>query len=118
VRIPVLGVTMGQDDNGMRVTAVAPGSTAEQAGVQAGDDLVSVGDIPGDAPSLAQHLRAKYGDAKSAMIPITVIRAGKQMSLVAPLQFIWRAQLRIVPLPGASAKAVRVRTGILHGSTS
>ena len=117
VRIPVLGVTMGQDDNGMRVTAVAPGSTAEQAGVQAGDDLVSVGDIPGDAPSLAQHLRAKYGDAKSAMIPITVIRAGKQMSLVAPLHFIWRAQLRIVPLPGASAKAVRVRSGILHGTT-
>jgi len=117
VRIPVLGVTMGQDDNGMRVTAVAPGSTAEQAGVQAGDDLVAVGDIPGDAPSLAQHLRAKYGDAKSAMIPITVIRAGKQMSLVAPLQFTWRAQLRIVPLPGASAKAVRVRSGILHGTT-
>jgi predicted metalloprotease with PDZ domain len=117
VRIPVLGVTMGQDDNGMRVTAVAPGSTAEQAGVQAGDDLVSVGDIPGDAPSLAQHLRAKYGGAKSAMIPITVIRAGKQMSLVAPLQFTWRAQLHIAPLPGAPAKAVRVRSGILHGTT-
>jgi predicted metalloprotease with PDZ domain len=117
VRIPVLGVTMGQDDNGMRVTAVAPGSTAEQAGVLAGDDLVSVGGIPGDAPTLALHLRAKYGDAKSAMIPITVIRAGKQMSLVAPLQFTWNAQLRIVPLAGASAKAVRVRGGILHGTT-
>ena len=118
VRIPVLGVTMGQDDNGMRVTAVAPGSTAEQAGVLSGDDLVSVGDIPGDAPSLAEHLRAKYGDAKSAgaMIPITVIRGGKQSSLVAPLQFTWRVQLRIVPLPGASAKAVRVRSGILHGT--
>jgi predicted metalloprotease with PDZ domain len=117
VRIPVLGVTMGQEDNGMRVTAVSPGSTADQAGVQAGDDLVSVGDIPGDAPTLAQHLRAKYGDAKSAMVPITVARAGRQMSLVAPLQFIWRPQPRIVPLPGASAKAVRVRNGILHGST-
>jgi predicted metalloprotease with PDZ domain len=117
VRIPVLGVTMGQDDNGMRVMAVAPGSTAEQAGVQPGDDLVSVGDIPGDAPSLAQHLRAKYGDAKGAMLPVTVIRAGKQMSLVAPLQFTWRAQSHIVPLPGASAKAVRVRSGILHGTT-
>jgi predicted metalloprotease with PDZ domain len=117
VRVPVLGVTMGQDDNGMRVTAVAPGSTAAQAGVQAGDDLVRVGDIPGDVPSLAQQLRAKYGDAKSAMIPITVIRNGKQSSLVAPLQFTWRVQLRIVPLPGASAKAVRVRSGILHGTT-
>lgn len=118
VRIPVLGVTMGQEDNGMRITAVAPGSTAEQAGVQPGDDLVSVGNIPGDAPALAQQLRAKYGEAKSAMIPITVTRGGKQRSLVAPLQFTWRVQLRIAPLPGASAKAVRVRSGILHGTTA
>ena len=117
VRIPVLGVTMGQDDNGMRVTAVEPGSTAEQAGVQAGDDLVRVGDIQGDAPSLAQQLRARYGDAKSAMIPITILRGGKQSSLVAPLHFAWHVQTRIVPLPGATAKAVRVRSGILHGTT-
>jgi predicted metalloprotease with PDZ domain len=117
-RIPVLGVTMGQDDNGMRITAVAPGSTAEQAGVQPGDDLVSVGEIAGDAPSLAQQLRAKYGNVQSAIIPITVIRDGKQSSLAAPLQFTWHVQLRIAPLPGASAKAVRVRSGMLHGTTS
>ncbi|HEV7705881.1 MAG TPA: hypothetical protein VGO46_16405, partial [Gemmatimonadaceae bacterium] len=36
VRVPVLGVTMGQEDNGMRITAIAPGSTAEQAGAQPG----------------------------------------------------------------------------------
>ena len=118
VRIPVLGVTMGQDDNGMRITAVAPGSTAQQAGVQPGDDLVSVGEIAGDAPSLAQQLRAKYGNVQSAIIPITVIRDGKQSSLAAPLQFTWHVQLRIALLPGAPAKAVRVRSGILHGTTS
>ncbi len=117
VRTPLLGVTMGQDDNGMRITQVEPGSTAEQAGVRAGDDLVRVGDIPGDAPSLVQQLRARYGDAMSAMIPITIVRGGKQQSLVAPLQFTWHVQHRLVPLPGASAKAVRVRSGILHGTT-
>jgi predicted metalloprotease with PDZ domain len=117
VRVPVLGVTMSQEDNGMRITGVAPGSTADQAGVQPGDDLVSVGDIPADAPALAEHLRAKYGNAKSTIIPITVMRGGKQSSLAAPLQFTWHVQLRIAPLPGASAKAVRVRSGILHGTT-
>ena len=118
VRVPVLGVTMGEAENGVRITAVAPGSTADIAGVRPGDDLISVGDISGDAPSLAQALRAKYGDtAKSVMVPITVMRDGKQSSLVAPLQFTWRVQLRIAPLPGASAKAVRVRSGILHGTT-
>jgi predicted metalloprotease with PDZ domain len=117
VRVPVIGVTMGQEDNGMRITAIAPGSTAEQAGVRPGDDLVSVGGIPGDAPTLSEHLRAKYGNVASAIIPITVIRDGKQSSLAAPLQFVWHVQMRITPLPGASAKAVRVRSGMLHGTT-
>jgi predicted metalloprotease with PDZ domain len=118
VRIPVLGVTMSQEDNGSRITGIAPGSTAEAAGVRPGDDLVSVGDIPGSAPALSEHLRAKYGNAPNGtIIPITIVRDGKQSSLAGPLQFTWRVDLHIAPLPGATAKAVRVRTGILHGAT-
>ncbi len=117
VSVPVIGVTMSQEDNGSRITAVAPGSTAEQAGVQPGDDLVSVGDIPGSAPSLAEHLRAKYGNTHNTIVPITITRNGKQSSLAAPLQFTWRVTQRIVPLSNASPKAVRVRSGILHGTT-
>ncbi|MEP7064389.1 MAG: PDZ domain-containing protein [Gemmatimonadota bacterium] len=116
-RVPVLGVTMSQEDNGTRITAVAPGSTAEQAGVQPGDDLISVGEIRVDAPGLSDQLRLKYGNGRSAIIPITVTRGGQQRSLAAPLQFTWRVGSRIAPLPGASAKAVRVRSGILHGTT-
>ena len=117
-RVPVLGVTMSQEDNGSRITGVAPGSTAELAGVQPGDDLVSVGDIPGSAAALTEHLRAKYGNAANGtIIPITIVREGKQSSLAGPLQFTWRVDLRIAPLPGASPKAVRVRSGILHGTT-
>ena len=117
VRVPVLGVTMGESEGGARVVAVAPRSTAEVAGVQPGDDVVSVGDIPGDAPGLAEHLRARYGNETKVMLPITVIRGGRQLSLVAPLDFTWHVQLRIEPLPGASAKAIRIRSGILHGTT-
>jgi predicted metalloprotease with PDZ domain len=117
-RVPVLGVTMSQEDNGSRITGVAPGSTAELAGVQPGDDLVSVGDIPGSAAALTEHLRAKYGNAANGtIIPITIVRDGKQSSLAGPLQFTWRVDLRIAPVPGASPKAVRVRSGILHGTT-
>jgi S1-C subfamily serine protease len=114
----VLGVTMSQEDNGSRITAVAPGSTAELAGVQPGDDLMSVGDVPGAAPALSEHLRAKYGNAANGtIIPITIVRDGKQSSLAGPLHFTWRVNVHIAPLPGASAKAVRVRGGILHGTT-
>jgi predicted metalloprotease with PDZ domain len=117
-RVPVLGVTMSQDDNGSRITGIAPGSTAELAGVQPGDDLVSVGDIPGSAPALSEHLRAKYGNAPNGtIIPITIVRDGKQSSLAGALQFTWRVDPRIATLPGASPKAVRVRSGILHGTT-
>jgi predicted metalloprotease with PDZ domain len=118
VRVPVLGVTMSLEGDGLRVSGVAPGSTAELAGVQRGDELLSVGDIPGNAPELSEHLRAKYGNAPNAsIIPITIVREGKQSSLAGPLQFTWRVNLRIEPLRGASAKAVRVRSGILHGTT-
>jgi predicted metalloprotease with PDZ domain len=118
IRVPVLGVTMGDvQGGGVRVMAIAPGSTAEVAGVQPGDQLVSVGDIPGDAPGLAEHLQARYGNETKVMIPITVIRGGRQLSLVAPLDYTWRVARRIEPLPGASAKAVRIRSGILHGTT-
>jgi S1-C subfamily serine protease len=111
-------VTMGDvQGGGVRVMAIAPGSTAEVAGVQPGDQLVSVGDIPGDAPGLAEHLQARYGNETKVMIPITVIRGGRQLSLVAPLDYTWRVARRIQPLPGASAKAVRIRSGILHGTT-
>jgi predicted metalloprotease with PDZ domain len=117
-RVPVLGVTMSQDDNGSRITGIAPGSTAELAGVQPGDDLVSVGDIPGSAPALSEHLRAKYGNAPNGtIIPITIVRDGKQSSLAGALQFTWRVDPRIATLPGASPKAVRIRSGILHGTT-
>ena len=118
VRVPVLGVTMSLEGDGLRVTRVAPGSTAELAGVQPGDELVSVGDIPGNAAELSEHLRAKYGNAPNAsIIPITIVRDGKQSSLAGPLQFTWHVDLRVAPLPGASAKAVRVRSGILRGTT-
>jgi predicted metalloprotease with PDZ domain len=117
VRAPVLGVTMGEMDGKVRITAVTPGSTAEVAGVRPGDELVKAGDIPGDAPGFSEHLRARYGNETKVMIPITVIREGQQMSLVAPLGFTWHVERRIAPLPGASAKAVRIRNGILHGTT-
>jgi len=117
-RVPVLGVTMGEiQGGGPRVMSIAPGSTAEVAGVQPGDQLLSVGDIPGDAPGLAEHLQARYGSETKVMIPITVNRGGRQLSLVAPLDYTWRVQRRIEPLAGASAKAVRIRSGILHGTT-
>ena len=117
VRVPVLGVTMGDSQDGARVIAVEPGSTAQVAGVQPGDEMLSVGDIPGDAPGLSEHLQARYGTETKVMIPITVRRGGRQLSLVAPLDFTWRVVRRIEPLPCASAKAVRIRSGILHGTT-
>jgi S1-C subfamily serine protease len=118
IRVPVLGVTMGEvQGGGAHVVSVAPGSTAEVAGVQPGDQLMSVGEIPGDAPGLAEHLQARYGNESKMMIPIVVTRGGRQLSLVAPLDFTWRVERRIGPLPGASARALRIRAGILHGTT-
>jgi predicted metalloprotease with PDZ domain len=116
LRIPVLGIAMSAQSEA-RIVAVDSGSTAAEAGVRPGDELIRVEDIPGNAPDLGMRVRAKYLGASNVIVPITVRREGRQLSLAAPLHFEYRLKWRITELPGASAKAARVRAGILHGTT-
>ena len=46
---PVLGVTVGEDDGAVVVRGVQPGTPAARAGVEAGDEIVSVDGIRVDA---------------------------------------------------------------------
>jgi predicted metalloprotease with PDZ domain len=115
-RQPRLGVFTGQDSTGIFVTDVEAGGTAAIAGLQAGDILVSVGEIPVRDETFGARYRARYGRESAATIPIVIRRAGTQMTLNGPLQFATNVARRIVADASASPKAVRVRNGILHGS--
>jgi predicted metalloprotease with PDZ domain len=119
VREPRLGVFTAADSNGgVRVTSLSDGGAAMQAGVRAGDVLVSVGDISVVDATFGEKFRARYGSAaEGAPLAIVVKRGGQNVTLNSALRFTVRSQSRVAIDAKASAKAARIRAGILHGMT-
>ena len=118
IRAPRVGVQTIQDSIGVRVIDVAPGSSAGQAGVVAGDYLVAVGDVAVADPNFGVIFRPKYSRAaEGAPITIKLRRRGVELELPAKLQFITTVQASIVEDPAASPKARSIRAGLLTGTT-
>jgi serine protease Do len=68
-----IGLTMDIDD-GLRVTSVAEGSAAEEAGLEIGDELISASGQP--LLSLADIQWVLHNSADEATIPVTLKRDG------------------------------------------
>ncbi|MEO8910675.1 MAG: PDZ domain-containing protein [Gemmatimonadaceae bacterium] len=116
---PRVGIGTIQDSAGVHVTQVVSGSSAEVAGVQPGDLLIAIGGINVADPTWSEKFRAKYARApQGSALPILVRREGKEMTLDARLAFVPRVESHVAEDPRASAKARRVREGILKGATN
>lgn len=119
IREPRLGIISVPDTGGrIRVMQVEPGSAAAQAGVQPGDVLVSIGDIPVASLDFGQQFRARYGNGSQtpATIPVVIRRSGQSVTLRTPLEYRIRVEHRIVADPAAGDKARQIRDGIVHGT--
>jgi predicted metalloprotease with PDZ domain len=115
--VPRLGVLTSMDANGVLVAAVQEGSSAAAAGVRAGDYLVSVGDIPVEDQQFGAKMRAKYGaSAEGSSLTLEIMRGGQLMTLSGKLRFA-PGDISVEADPNAPAKAVRIRNGILKGTT-
>ncbi|HJR62809.1 MAG TPA: hypothetical protein VJ803_03845 [Gemmatimonadaceae bacterium] len=113
-----LGITTVPDPGGgVLVTSVDPEGTMGAAGVEPGDYLITIGDIPVDDEGFAERFRAAFEGQPGAPLPIVVRRDGQELVLTGRIQVETRLEPRLAPDPSAGEKAVRIRAGILRGET-
>ena len=114
VRTPTLGVSAENDSAGVRVARVAPGSSADEAGVQPGDYLLSVAGVPVTDPSFLNRLREKVGLHNGTPVSFHLQRGDDTLDVTGKLQVQERVTVRIDADPAATPKAIRIRSGLLH----
>ena len=116
--LPNLGISSSTDEQGRRVIALDPAATGAAAGVRVGDYLVSIGGLDADDPSFGTNFSSKFaGLPPSGSIALVVRRGGQQVTLNASAKFRTSERRRIVPMTDAPPKALRVREGLLTGTT-
>jgi len=116
MRLPSLGISITRDARGVLIEQVDSTGSAGAAGVRVGDYLLAVNDISVEDQSFSQKFRAMFANAKEGQpLSLKVRRRDEPLTLSAKMQLA-PGELSIVPDPTASAKATRVRNGILRGT--
>jgi predicted metalloprotease with PDZ domain len=117
IREPRLGVNSIGSPDGVLVTAVEPGSAADEAGVRPGDILVSVGNIRVEDQDFGVRFRAQFQSQEGAPLQLGVRRNGELLALGGRVRLSERYAPRVDAMPNAPPKAQRIRDGILRGTT-
>ncbi len=120
VRVPRLGINTNNDSVGVHVMQVIPGGVAASAGMEAGDLLLSLGEVPmtftpGVDPF--EKFRTTYATREGQPLPIRVKRGDQELTLPATVQLRVVTTTRAVVDPNASPKAAKVRHGLFAGLT-
>jgi predicted metalloprotease with PDZ domain len=118
IREPRLGILTSTDSTGVSITQVSPTGAAAAAGARVGDRIVSIGDFTISNDDSFEPFRARYAGTTLTTLPMTVRRGSETITLQLPVRLNVRVQTRVLPVPNAPERAVRIRAGILRGSTS
>jgi len=117
-REPRVGITTTEDSTGFYVTQPVTGGPPLPPGLETGDLLVSVAGISVRDPLWLEKFRARYGRAPEGTdVPVRVRRNTREQTVRVRLGFVSRVDPRIVVDPAATPKALRIREGLLRGTT-
>ena len=114
---PRLGVNSNFDSTGIHVTGLVPGGSAAEAGMQVGDLLVKIGEITLNTNDFGPEFRAKYANRGGEDLTFVVKRNGQTVELKGKVTIIPVLNERLDVDSKATPKAVRIRHGILSGTT-
>jgi predicted metalloprotease with PDZ domain len=115
---PVLGVFMDYGQQGsILIEGVLPESSAAEAGLQSGDQLLRVGGIEVEGEGWADRFRRTYADSLGTPFTVEVLRAGERVTGQSQIRTRARFEYGLEPDPNAGAAEVAVRNGIVQGQT-
>ena len=117
VTVPFVGVSSGATPSGeLLVQSVTPGSSAEAAGVEPGDVLISVGDLKVTADQdWGAAYRTRYRGRAGQPVTITVRRAGREVTLNTSVRERTNSRVTLARAPNPTAKQARIWQGIATG---
>jgi predicted metalloprotease with PDZ domain len=115
-RVPRLGITSLGDSTGVRVTGVVGGGPYAQAGGQTGDTIIVLGGIPVSTDPDFSAFRRRWAGREGESFPIEIHRAGQPLTLTVKVVLVDRTETRLEYDSAASARALKVRAGLLHGN--
>lgn len=114
---PSLGISISEDEEGLRVMQVVVSGPGATAGVKLGDYLLKVGGLDAADPGFQEKFNAKYaGMAPGGTVPVEIRRGTQRLTLNAPVRFTTTETRRLIEVTNASPKAIRVRDGLLNGT--
>ncbi len=115
---PLLGIYPDYSQEGrVLVDRVVPASSAVAAGLQPGDQLLRVGVVDVEGEDWAPEFRRIYADSVGAEFSIDVLRDGQVVTGHANIQTRTRVEYRIEPLVEATETQLRIRRGVVTGTT-
>jgi predicted metalloprotease with PDZ domain len=115
LKTPRIGILSGEPAaGGVVIGQVVPGSLAAEAGLQPGDVLLRVGDVPtADVQGFAAAFRAHYGAQEGATIELAWRRDGRPMTGRGTVHMAVQRTITVTPAADAAGAALRIRNGIL-----
>jgi len=115
--VPFVGVSSGATPGGeLLVQSITPGSAADQAGVEPGDVLVSIGDLKVTADEdWGATFRTRYRGKAGQPITITVRRGGQTLTLNTTVQERTNSRVTLSRVPNPNPKQSRIWQGLATG---
>jgi predicted metalloprotease with PDZ domain len=110
---PWVGVTTQQEDRGLRITDIRPGSAAERAGLSRDDLIISVDELSVATEPLKDRLKMYPPDTE---VPFTVERHMKIERINVTLSAPAADQYSVQELAGATSEQKNIREGWLESS--